>query len=809
MKTKLLSSLISGVILSHLCNHSFSQGTWTKKADCVGTSRYAATGFSIGNYGYIGTGVDGAIIKDFWQWNKSNNTWTQEAPFGGVARYGAVGFSIGAKGYIGTGMDASGARKKDFWEYNPASNSWIQKTDFGGTARESAIGFSIAGKGYIGTGQETGTVYKKDFWEYDPADISNGVDANGNPMGKWTQRTDFGGTVRSLSVGFSIGNKGYIGTGMDAAGSAKNDLWQWDGDIASPAYNTWVVKTPFAGAARFGAIGFSVGDKAYIGVGRDGALVYQQDFWQWDTVSNVWTQTVNFGGTARNVAVGFSIGNKGYIGTGYDGAYQQDFWEWNPLPVASASGTNLICFGQCNGSATVTATGGTPPYTYMWNNLQITQTATGLCSGTYTVTVTDADNDIATATVTLSQPTALSPTVTSTATSCFGSSDGTSTVVAAGGTPPYTYLWSNLQTTSQVSNLASQAYSVTITDTNGCAKTQTVTVTQPTVLSPTVTTTNVSCFGGSDGTATAAVTGGTPPYTYLWSNLQTTSQVSNLTSQTYSVTITDANLCTTSQTVAIIQPTPLIITTAPSATVCAGSCITLLATATGGNGGYTYLWQPGNLTTTAVTLCPSTLTVYTVTATDIATCMDTTFATITVNSLPIVLLTLNPDTVCINSAPYALTGGSPSGGIYSGTGVSGGNFDPAAATSGTHIITYSYSDINGCTDTATAQLFVDVCTGINQLSMTNYQVSIFPNPFSGIATLRITNLGELRMEDLKINIYNVNGKEVHLSIIRNSDSFVIRSGSEANGIYFYQITAPLSKGEGNGEAIATGKLIIQ
>ena len=178
---------------------------WTQKADVGGTVRMWAVGFSIGTKGYIGTGADGSFRKDFWEYNPASNTWTQKADFGGAARSGAVGFSIGNKGYIGTGWDNS-LFYKDFWEYDPAANTWAQKADFGGGTRNEAVGFSIGSKGYIGTGYDHSTAFKdyRDFWEYDPA-------AN-----TWTQRADFGGTTRNFAVGFSIGSKGYIGTGSCA-----------------------------------------------------------------------------------------------------------------------------------------------------------------------------------------------------------------------------------------------------------------------------------------------------------------------------------------------------------------------------------------------------------------------------------------------------------------------------------------------------------------------------------------------------------------------------------------------------------------
>jgi hypothetical protein len=193
-----------------------------------------------------------------------------------------------------------------------AQDTWTQKADFGGTARSAAVGFSIGSKGYIGTG----CCYFKDFWEYDPA------------TNTWTQKADFGGTARGPAVGFSIGSRGYIGTGYD--GSYRKDFWEYD-----PATNTWTQKADFGGTARSGAVGFSIGSKGYIGTGDDGGFVFQKDFWEYDSATNVWTQKADFGGTERSAAVGFSIGRKGYIGTGTPFCITtKDFWEYDPATNA-------------------------------------------------------------------------------------------------------------------------------------------------------------------------------------------------------------------------------------------------------------------------------------------------------------------------------------------------------------------------------------------------------------------------------------------------------------------------------------------
>jgi gliding motility-associated-like protein len=194
------------------------------------------------------------------------------------------------------------------------SGNWVQKADFGGTERQYAVGFSIGNKGYIGTGWDLGIGYRDDFWEYDPATNS------------WTQRAPFAGGARILAVGFSIGNRGYIGTGQDFIGRL-NDFWEYN-----PFLDLWTKKANFGGPPRTRATGFSIGTKGYIGTGyEDATNTYFDDFWEYDPLSNTWAVKANVGGGGRREAVGFSIGNKGYLGTGYDGLiYLKDFWQYDP-----------------------------------------------------------------------------------------------------------------------------------------------------------------------------------------------------------------------------------------------------------------------------------------------------------------------------------------------------------------------------------------------------------------------------------------------------------------------------------------------
>ena len=293
---------------------------WCREMDFKGGGRSEAVGFSIGNKGYVGTGHDVAAVKynDFWEYDPALNTWTQKANFGGIPRFDAVGFSIGNKGYIGTGYIAT-AYLKDFWEYDPLANQWLRKADCGDTARGFAFGFSIGNKGYIGSGGDTLFHTRLDFLEYDPA------------LDQWVRKANI--VKRNGGVGFSIGNKGYMGTGFDGS-VYHNDFWQYDPDDTSNGFDIhnnpmgkWTAKANFPGGSRYAAIGFSIGDKGYIGTGKDDNFYYK-DFYEYDPVLDSWIHKPDFASESRQFAICFSIGKNGYVGTGNkeNGVTFSSFW---------------------------------------------------------------------------------------------------------------------------------------------------------------------------------------------------------------------------------------------------------------------------------------------------------------------------------------------------------------------------------------------------------------------------------------------------------------------------------------------------
>jgi len=210
-----------------------------------------------------------------------------------------------------------------------------------------------------------------------------------------------------------------------------------------------------------------------------------------------------------------------------------------PVPVcnmtASVTASNVLCNGQASGTATVTPSGGTAPYSYVWSPLPgNTQTVNNLTSGTYTVTVTDANGCISTQNFTVTEPVALVGNSSVIAPILCAGGEATVSLSATGGTAPYAGIGSFSQ------SAGTQTY--TITDANGCSSTTTSTITEPTAL--TITTTSTDELLGNDGTAAVTTTGGTAPYSITWQpGGFTTAAISGLTSGLYMVTVTDANGC--------------------------------------------------------------------------------------------------------------------------------------------------------------------------------------------------------------------------------------------------------------------------
>lgn len=224
-------------------------------------------------------------------------------------------------------------------------------------------------------------------------------------------------------------------------------------------------------------------------------------------------------------------------------------------------GSNISCFGASTGSIDATVSGGVLPYTYSWSNTANTEDIANLAAGSYALTVTDANNCSLTESITLTQPALVAIAFSMDAVNCFGGSDGSLTAsVSVGGTAPFSYQWdanASNQAGATASNLSAGTYSVEVSDANGCSYTDSASVTQPNApLSVQMDSTDITCAGYDNGIASVQVSGGTPGYTYLWNDAQaqTTPSASNLAPGLYSVLVTDANNCTITDNIIVVEP---------------------------------------------------------------------------------------------------------------------------------------------------------------------------------------------------------------------------------------------------------------
>lgn len=214
--------------------------------------------------------------------------------------------------------------------------------------------------------------------------------------------------------------------------------------------------------------------------------------------------------------------------------------------MVAATSNSTSCNGTSDGSVMATATGGTPGYWYMWMPTgDSTQSVNNLPAGTYVVTATDTNGCTVTDTVMVNQPAVLVANVTMINASCFGVCDAIGMSNPTGGTGPYFYSWTSAATTQNDSGLCAGTHGVIVTDVNGCVANQIGVATEPTAVSVSATGTDATCIGCQNGSATAVASGGTGPYTYLWTpGNQTTATASGLGLGMYMVCVTDANGCT-------------------------------------------------------------------------------------------------------------------------------------------------------------------------------------------------------------------------------------------------------------------------
>ena len=328
-----MAMIFVSFIISEGCSKSNSSssstliGNWTRASDFDGNARSEAVAFTIGDYAYISTGTtDRDRFKDLWEYSIARQYWSQKADLPGVARNSAVAFSLGTKGYVGTGFDGN-VRVNDFWEFDPATNQWAEKADFAGTARYDAVAFALNGKGYISCGYDGN--YLKDLWEFTPG-------ASAADPGTWVQKASIGGTKRSAATAFVINNNGYICSGSNN-GQILQDLWMYD-----QAEDTWTEKGKIFNATsdtyddnygtipRQNGVAFVMNGLVYLTAGENTVLV--SSTWEYNPSTDRWAEKTDFEGAARTGAVAFSLNNRGFVLTGRSGTLSMDDgYEFHPL----------------------------------------------------------------------------------------------------------------------------------------------------------------------------------------------------------------------------------------------------------------------------------------------------------------------------------------------------------------------------------------------------------------------------------------------------------------------------------------------
>ncbi|MEQ1745514.1 MAG: hypothetical protein ABMA02_08815 [Saprospiraceae bacterium] len=317
------SLIILLICLFNTAEAQIGTGKWTRKADFSGQPRYNAVSFSINGKAYVGLGsstTEGTQpYMDFREYNPATNTWTKKADCACGSLTGATAFSVGGKGYL-----AGGNSHRKLFEYNPATNTWAEKALMPNVPQGGrlSVGFAINGKGYV-----VETALTKQVFEYNPATNTWVVKPN-----------QFPGTGRHSATGMAIGNKGYLGTGVedDFNPDPLNDWWEYN-----PATDTWTQKADYGGGKIGGAMSFSVNGKGYVVMGKskeqNNSDGHKNETWEYNPATNMWIKKATAPGDYRKNGIGLSIGTKGYIGLGeynYEQAHK-DFYEFDPavLPL--------------------------------------------------------------------------------------------------------------------------------------------------------------------------------------------------------------------------------------------------------------------------------------------------------------------------------------------------------------------------------------------------------------------------------------------------------------------------------------------
>ncbi len=452
--------------------------------------------------------------------------------------------------------------------------------------------------------------------------------------------------------------------------------------------------------------------------------------------------------------------------------------------------TNVNCFGESTGSATVSAGNGTAPYTYTWIPGSLNGAAqSGLAAGIYTVNIVDDEGCPGTMNVTITQPaSALTGSVNTVDASC-GANDGEATAVPVGGTAGYTYVWSNTAaTTNTVTGLPAGNASVTITDANGCQIIENFTINSAGAATLVVSSiTGVVCADATNGSATVSTSGGTAPFDYLWTpSGETTATATGLSGGNNTITVTDADGCVSTEVVTIPAPAPIVLDETITSTVCGSAVGEISVNASGGTGTLTYTWVPNLGTTGTITnLIGGT---YDLTVEDDNGC--TVSQSYSVDVLGNLDVEASPSSVQIEAGDTVqlFATGATNYTWTPATGLSCNNCaNPVASPTTTTTYTVVGSDNFGCTGQATVMIIIQtVCGDI-------YIPSIFSPNGDGNNDKQCVYGGCIAT--MNYAIYNRWGEKMFETDLQSDCWDGTHRGKPVNtGTYFYKFYAMLTDG---------------
>ncbi len=372
--------------------------------------------------------------------------------------------------------------------------------------------------------------------------------------------------------------------------------------------------------------------------------------------------------------------------------------------------TDVNCKTQSTGAVSLTPMGGTSPYNYNWKNslnntVSTSQNLTGAPADLYTLTLGDSKGCTHTKNINISEPaSAMNNSVSGLNVSCKFGSDGSVNLTVWGATPPYVYNWNaGAFLTEDLSNIAAGTYSVVATDALGCTISNSLTITEPNLLTTTVSALDVLCFGGATGSIDLNVSGGSTPYSYSWTNsnfaLSNSQDLFNIPKDNYSVTVTDAKGCTANNGIAVAEPPDITISSVVTYVTCYGiSNGAIDLTVLGGTPILTFAWKNTNgpLAATNEDLANIPAQTYTMLATDGNACQDSITLTVIQPLTPLKLAYSQTNILCFgnNTGAIDLTvfGGTPG---YSATWTNGATTqDISSLIAGSYQVTIA--DTNGC-----------------------------------------------------------------------------------------------------------------